>query len=268
MPRRALVKCLCLLVVGWLAGCFDASVDLVDPNPPVGPTSYVNSIGMVFQRIPAGTFMMGSEAGQEDERPPHEVTIAHDFFLGIHEVTQAQWRTVMGDNPSFYTDDDRLPVERVSWFDAVAFIQRLNEREGTTLYRLPTEAEWEYAARAGSEAAFSFGDEAGKLPEYAWTRANAEGRTHRVGQKRANDFGLYDMSGNVWEWVLDWYAADYYARSPAVDPPGMPDGTHRVIRGGSSLDPPTSLRPANRGGSRPVLFDKALGFRVVRSLGG
>ena len=215
---------------------------------------------------PAGSFLMGSTEGQDDEQPIHRVAITRDFFMGISEVTQGQYAAVMGENPSLFTGDDARPVEQVSWFDAVTFVQRLNEREGTDRYRLPTEAEWEYAARAGSETPYHFGADAGKLGDYAWNRANADARTHPAGRKQANAFGLHDMAGNVWEWVQDWHASDYYARSPEADPTGPVDGLHRVIRGGSVFDPPQSLRSANRGGSRPVLSDKYLGFRVVRTI--
>ena len=168
---------------------------------------YTNSIGMEFMLIPAGTFMMGSEKGYADEKPQHRVTISRPFYLGKYEVTQAQWEAVMGNNPSRF-DGRNNPVEQVSWEDVRVFIARLNAHEGHTRYRLPTEAEWEYAARAGSTSAYSFGDDAARLGQYAWYGDNSGKTTHPVGQKLPNAWGLHDMHGNVWEWVQGWYG-DY-----------------------------------------------------------
>ena len=143
--------------------------------------TWVNSIGMEFVLIPAGSFMMGSEEGESDERPVHQVTISRPFYLGKYEVIQAQWQAIMGNNPSLFQGDPKLPVEQVWWTDVQEFIRKLNAKEGGNQYRLPTEAEWEYAARAGSTTTYSFGGDASRLGEYAWYKDNSGGKTHPVG---------------------------------------------------------------------------------------
>ena len=184
--------------------------------------------------------------------------ITRPFYLGVYEVTQEEYETVMGRNPSCFSakgggkdrvagqDTRRHPVESVSWNDAIAFCNKLSEREGLRPYyrsgageqsggdgyRLPTEAEWEYACRAGSTTRYSFGDDAASLGEFAWYDGNSGSKTHPVGQKRPNAFGLYDMHGNVWEWCWDGYEERYYANSPADDPLGPSQAAGRVIRGG------------------------------------
>ena len=152
---------------------------------------------------------MGSDKGNDDEKPMHEVRISKPFYLGKYEVTQGQWQAVMGNNPSRFKGDPNRPVEQVAWEDVQAFMRKLNAIEGGTTYRLPTEAEWEYAARAGTTTAYSFGDDPRLLGEYAWYSENAKGKTHPVGQKKSNAWGLHDMHGNVWEWVQDWYSKPY-----------------------------------------------------------
>ncbi len=177
---------------------------------------FVNSIGMAFARIPAGTFLMGDiqGVGYGDELPVHEVTLTKDFYIGKYEVTQAQWEAVMGNNPSWFSScGGDCPVEWVSWEEAQAFVEALNALEGTTAYRLPTEAEWEYAARAGTTTSYAFGDDENRLDDYAWTRDNSGRRTQPVGQKKPNLWGLYDIHGNMFEWVQDWYKSDYYLLS-------------------------------------------------------
>ena len=171
---------------------------------------------------------MGSLDSEEDrwdnEGPVYGVTISEGFWLGKYEVTQEEWEAVMGSNLSNYKGDDR-PVENVSWEDVQKFITKLNEAEGSAVYRLPTEAEWEYACRAGSTTPWSFGDDGGKLGEYSWYSNNNSSSTRAVGRKKPNAWGLYDMHGNVWEWVQDWYGWDYYnalndsPSSSRVDPP-------------------------------------------------
>ena len=239
--------------------------------------TFTNSIGMTFVRIPAGSFVMGDAFASD--APPHLVSISTPFYLGIHEVTQEQWHAVMGGNPAFFKGRQH-PVEQVSWEDAQAFIQALNKKEGHTHYRLPTEAEWEYAARAGTTTAYPFGNEEHLLGEYAWYWNNSGETTHPVGQKKPNPWGLYDMHGNVLEWVQDWYGnyppastADSEA-SPSsmaepkgppasvIDPKGPPTGAAHVLRGGSWLALARYCRSATRAsGDRGEDF---LGFRVVR----
>jgi len=229
----------------------------------------VNSIGMKFVLIPTGRFMMGSPSGEakrsSHEGPQHEVEITKFFYLGQHEVTQGQWKAVMGSNPSHFKGDD-LPVESVSWNDVQEFIRRLNQQENTNRYRLPTEAEWEYACRAGSRSAYSFGDSADRLGEYAWYDGNSGAKTHPVGQKKPNAWGLFDMHGNVWEWCQDWYGADYYSGSPAADPQGPSSGQSRVLRGGSWYVNPIYTRSADRDWSDPGFRSGLIGVRLARTL--
>lgn len=227
------------------------------------------SILLRVVRIPAGRFQMGSptsEVGRAtDEAPVREVSISRPFWLGAWEVTQEQWQSVMGSNPSTFqpaTNASQLPAERVSWIDAQDFLNRLNAL-GLGRFRLPTEAEWEYAARAGSSERFSFGDdpEYRTLANHAWFYSRAEGRSHPVGTKRPNAWNLYDMYGNVWEWCSDWFAP--YPPGPAADPQGPPTGREKVIRGGSWFNEPEALRSANRHRHTPESRQTNLGLRLV-----
>ena len=245
------------------------------------PEFLTTRIGQIkLKRIPAGKFLMGLPGGDEDEdeHPQHEVRITRPFYLGVYEVTQGQYQAVMGNNPSYFKGSDDLPVEQVSWSDAVKFCNKLSEREGrrpcyriegdvVTIagggYRLPTEAEWEYACRAETTTRFSFGDDVDALGQYAWYSANSNGRTHPVGKKQPNAFGLYDMHGNVWEWCWDGYDADYYKQSPAVDPPGAAQASARVFRGGGWDFIPRFARSAIRHGYGPVYRYSSLGFRLA-----
>ena len=224
-----------------------------------------NALGMEFVRIPAGEFRMGSKDkdADADEKPVHTVRLTRAFYLGKYEVTQGQWQEVMGSNPSRFPGDANRPVEQVSWDDVQEFIQRLNAREGGTPYRLPTDAEWEYAARAGSTTAYSFGNEVGQLGAYAWYDANAGGTTHPVGQKQPNAWGLYDMHGNVSERVQDWYGP--YTAATAVDPAGPAAGATRVVRGGSWLRHARNCRSAYGYGAAPVALSDGLGVRLLRT---
>jgi formylglycine-generating enzyme required for sulfatase activity len=209
-------------------------------------------------RIAPGRFQMGSDNGESDEKPVHQVTIRWGFELGKYEVTQAQWAAVMGSNPSQFTAcGGGCPVEQVSWDDVQTFIGTLNARRDGYTYRLPTEAEWEYAARAGTT-----GDYAGNLDELGWYDKNAGGTTHPVGQKRPNAWGLYDMHGNVWEWVSDWSAS--YPAGSVTDPTGASSGAYRVFRGGSWGGTAGYCRSADRGRVRPGDRGGNLGFRLLR----
>jgi formylglycine-generating enzyme required for sulfatase activity len=234
-----------------------------------------NSIGMKLILIPDGEFLMGSDDAVGRK---HRVHITRSFYLGRTEVTRGQFRRfvdeagyrteaekVVGEsdtwqNPGFDQSDED-PVVNVSWNDAVAFCEWLSKKEGRT-YRLPTEAEWEYACRAGTPTRYYFGNDPTKLKEYAWFQGNSEEKTHPVGQKYSNAWGLFDMHGNVWEWCRDEFAADYYQRSPTDDPHG-PDGESalRVWRGGSWLSRDPEVQAAIRVGRDPGSRSFAVGFR-------
>ena len=248
------------------------------------PEEYTNSIGMKLKLIPAGEFVMG---GPEDEAyvdpesrfryslgwdaRQHRVRITKLYYLGVHEVTQGQWEQLMGSRPwegeEYVKEGSDYPATYVSWEDATEFCERLSEKEGRE-YRLPTEAQWEYAYRAGTTTRYSFGDDLSDLGSYAWFGENAwdvnEKYAHRVGQKRANPWGLYDMHGNVWEWCQDWYDSDYYENSPVNDPAGPTTGSSRVVRGGGWGGFPSQCLAVCRSGSEPDNQDNDNGFRVVQ----
>ncbi len=259
------------------------------PTPAPQRSGFTNSIGMEFVKIPAGSFLMGSDTSNcppddpfttrnerqecvnrvgRSEMPRHRVTISQAFYMGKYEVTQEQWYKVMGNNPSKFKSEEvggdsrRHPVEQVSWHDAQAFIRRLNEMEPERTYRLPTEAEWEYACRAGTT-----GDYAGNVDSMAWHHDNSGGRTHPVGQKQPNAFGLYDMHGNVWEWCEDDWHGSY---------DGAPDdgrawvdisarGSLRVYRGGSWYGDAVYCRSAFRNAWSLGYRVSYLGFRLLRT---
>lgn len=215
-----------------------------------------NHLGMEFMLVPAGEFMMGSQVS-DYEKPLHLVKISKPFYLGKFPVLQKEWKALMKTNPSRY-QDDLLPVTNVSWDDAQLFIQKLNQLQDG-VYRLPTEAEWEYACRAGNPA-----ECAGELKELGWFKENADNRPHRVGLKNPNAFGLYDMHGNIWEWCADWYGSNYYEKSPALDPPGPSTGSFRINRGGSWMSVAIQCRAGFRGMNAPGTQLDYLGFRLVR----
>ncbi len=212
---------------------------------------------MVF--VKGGTFMMGSNDGEDDERSVHQVTLT-DFSIGKFEVTQAQWRTVMGSNPSKFAGCDQCPVEQVSWDDVQQFITTLNSKTGKN-YRLPTEAEWEYAARGGNQSRGYTYSGSNDIGSVAWCNENSGSKTHAVGQKQANQLEIYDMSGNVWEWCSDWYGT--YSSSPVVSPSGASSGQFRVARGGSWIGIPRFCRVALRYFINPDSRGSGLGFRLV-----
>jgi formylglycine-generating enzyme required for sulfatase activity len=231
-----------------------------EPNRPIASAPkagdvMTNSVGMKLVWVPAGEFMMGSPMSEAQrhstEGPQHRVRISKGFWMGAYEVTQQEYLAVTGNNPSIFD----LPVESVSWEDAQGFCRRLSQKDGRT-YRLPTEAEWEYACRGGTTGPY-----AGDLEAMAWHRENSGDRTHRVGQKRPNAFGLYDMHGNVFEWCQDWDGD--YASNPEVDPQGPAGGTDRVLRGGSWGTDRRLCRSAGRVSCTPDGRSSDVGFRVV-----
>ncbi len=226
-------------------------------------------IKMELVYVQAGRFQMGSNDGDSDEQPVHEVRISQDYWLGKYEVTQEQWTALMGSNPSDFKGAKR-PVECVSWNDAQAYCVKLTDRERRAgclpsgyVYCLPTEAEWEYAARGGAKSRgfeYSGSDAVGDV---AWYDDNSGEQTHDVGGKRGNELGLYDMSGNVWEWCQDWYDSDYYGETQgATDPVNTAKASFRVVRGGSWLSHAGHCRAAGRSRFRPDITDYYLGFRV------
>ena len=263
---------------------------------PAADLSIVQGPGdMKFVLIPAGAFAMGSPAGEpgrDNDEMEHQVTISRSFYLQTTEVTQGQWRRVMGENPSYFKNcGDACPVEQVSWRDVENFIRRFNEQEGTGRYRLPTEAEWEYAARAGSNTALYSGpisilgaNNAPALDSIAWYGGNScvnyaggydpffwkerqssclRVGTNPVGKKRPNAWGLYDMLGNVWEWVYDWVGN--YPSGSVTDPTGPPSGGYRAMRGGSWNGDAKFCRAANRAYNTQKYRYDNLGFRLVRT---
>ena len=230
-----------------------------------------NCLGMAFVPVPAGTFIMGAAAHDayalDWERPQREVTISRPFLLGKYPVTQAQWQAVMGENPSGHTGD-ALPVDNITWEEAQEFIQRLNAKEEKTgqggkirHYRLPTEAEWEYACRAGATGMFCCGDDEAALGEYACYSANSDGTPQPVGEKKPNAWGLYDMHGNVEEWVQDWM--DGYMVRAVTDPKGPGEGKWRVYRGGAWDGGARFCRCANRSGAVPRQRISGVGMRLA-----
>lgn len=208
---------------------------------------------------------MGSNA-INDEKPPHSVSVK-SFALSKTEVTQGQWKAVMGSNPSRFIDCGvNCPVEQVSWNDAQEYIKKLNAKTGKQ-YRLPSEAEWEYAARGGTDTRWSYGDNESELSSYGWFIANSGGKTHGVVEKRANPYGLSDMHGNVWEWVEDCWHDDYNGApsNGSAWTTNCSGSTRRIARGGSWNNHPGILRAANRGSYTPDFLGTGVGFRVART---
>ncbi|MDQ5987291.1 MAG: Hercynine oxygenase [Syntrophus sp. SKADARSKE-3] len=236
--------------------------------------------GMMFIFVKGGCFQMGDTFGDGDsnERPVHKVCI-DDLYVGKYKVTQKQWRTLMGNNPSSYGNEDDYPVDSVSWNDANDFVKKMNNKTGK-IFRLPTEAEWEYAARSGGKkekyAGFSEDSQIYRYGNFCdincdlktATTGQNDGykNTSPVGSYQPNGLGLYDMTGNVWEWCSDWYGIDYYKESPSKNPQGPPKETSRVLRGGSWGSIPAYVRTTNRGYSTPEYRDSYIGFRLVMPL--
>lgn len=266
------------------------------PRPKDALKPWRNALGMNFVRLPAGRFHMGSPegVGHSSERPRHAVVLSKAFSMGKTPVTVGEFRAFVRAtgykteaergggamvptpggrvvakadaswaSPGF-AQTERDPVVGVSWNDAQAFIGWLNAKEGTRAYRLPTEAEWEYACRAGGEGAFGFGDDANLLALHAWTDATAGGRTHPVGSKQANAWGLCDMHGNVWQWCQDWFDEKAYGATGVTDPKGPAAGLLRALRGGSWYSQADRCRAAFRGGNNPTSRFTFVGFRVVK----
>jgi formylglycine-generating enzyme required for sulfatase activity len=280
--RTVTLALLLVLAVGRSIATAEAPLEVLE-----------NSIGIRLVKIPAGEFDMGAAEGERDEKRikalmkemgkvavvaadgepdekrVHRVRIGRPFFLGRTEVTNAQWKQVMGSVPSRSQADDH-PVERVSWHDAVAFCDTLSalpaERSAGRVYRLPTEAEWEYACRAGTTTKFSFGDDAERLGEHGWYFENAGGETRAVGTLRPNPWGLHDMHGNVWEWCGDWYGE--YGTAAETDPPGPSAGGVRVDRGGGWSSYIKACRSSSRAASDPSRRYGFLGLRLALSAPG
>jgi len=263
--RRLLLGLLLLSIVCSVAGCAGPKKTATELSPPLTARPFTDPVtNMEFAFVQGGCFQMGNTFGdgEPDEKPVHEVCVG-DFYLGKYEVTQEQWQTVMGSNPSqFKGYGSNYPVEMVSWDDVQEFISRLNQKSGKR-FRLPTEAEWEYAARSGGKREKWPGtSREGKLGQYAWYDENSAGRTHRVGEKRPNGLGLYDMTGNVWEWCSDWYGENYYQSSPRNNPEGPGSGSYKVLRGGSWSPYPRDVRAAFRLRNAPTYRGDSSGFRL------
>ena len=273
-----------LLIVGTLMSL----AALVNADQPKKVSKEVkNALGMILVRIPAGTIVMGSpktELHRGSDETQHDVTISKPFYLGAFEVTQGQFEKVIGSNPAHFRaagggksrvdgrDSADYPVERVSWLDAVDFCKKLSASE-KKIYRLPTEAEWEYACRAGTRTVFHLGN------DFNSNLANINGLSYssygkeiagpfyrstvKAGEYKRNDFGLYDMHGNVQEWCADWYSEDYYQKSPKSDPTGPAEGTERVLRGGAWPSSAKACRSAARNHMPPEEKTYTSGFRVV-----
>jgi formylglycine-generating enzyme required for sulfatase activity len=225
--------------------------------------TYTNSIGMKFVLIEAGSFMMGSDNNIK-EKPKREITLVKSFYLGVTEVTQEQWEKVMNNNPSEIKATAN-PVDSVSWYDVKLFLSKLNALENSTVYRLPTEAEWEYAASAASNNTYSFGSDEAELKKYAWYYNKNDKKKillpQAAGQKMPNQWGLYDMHGNVWEWVETVYSKDFYAKNKIDIVKNS--GNANIIKGGSSYNSAEFLRSSMRVLQPSNYSANNLGFRVA-----
>ena len=265
------------MIRGYLIGCLALSVSLFWEPAEVqaqAPKEFSNSLGMKLVRINKGSFTMGSpeaEIGRAPDELEHPVTLRKDYYLGVCEVTQSQYQKVMRKNPSYFQgrrvdgESGDLPVEQVSWEDAVLFCKRLSELPEEKMagrsYRLPTEAEWEFACRADSSSAYFFDTDPATLDEYAWFKKNSADRTHPVGTKKPNPWGLFDMHGNVAEWCSDWFAE--YPTGEVFDPIGPKKETLRISRGGGWNFEAPKCRSASRDKDQPISRYVNLGFRVA-----
>jgi formylglycine-generating enzyme required for sulfatase activity len=224
--------------------------------------TFKSASGIEFVEIPAGSFIMGSDY-EEKASPPHKVTISQPFYMSKCPITRLEWTTVMEDNPANIKQSTR-PAENISWYDAGKFIKKLNIMEKGDFYRLPTEAEWEYACRAGSTTRFFFGDDVADLPRFAWFDENSGKMTHEVGELDPNPWGLHDMVGNIWEWCSDWFTK--YPEEDVTDPKGAEFGTVKAFRGGSGNRQSKYCVSAFRNFIEPKFRGGALGLRLVRKL--
>ena len=275
--RKSALWCVVLVIVA--SGCGRESGTAPAPQ---GKTSEASTIPAVEKEIsfelgggvrleliliPAGEFKMGSPDSDNNNetgvKPQHRVRITKPFYLGTYLLRQEQWEAVMGNNPS-YCKGPKNPVESVSWEDCQKFLGKLNEKFGARWghFQLPTEAQGEYACRAGSITHYCFGDDESGLREYAWYDANSGEEPHPVGGKRSNAWGLYDVHGNLWEWCADWYDSGYYAHSPMDDPTGPTTGSNRVGRGGCWNSPAKFCQSASRNFNKPGYADDDWGLRV------
>jgi formylglycine-generating enzyme required for sulfatase activity len=299
-PFRVAGACALLVALAGLLSWRTPAADVevasdVDLTLSEGGKDFTNSVGMKLVRIPKGKFWMGSPNNEtssvNNEHPRHQVELTKDFFIGVYEVTQKQYKAVMGKNPSYFSkegpgaaqvkgmDTDDFPVEQTTWDDAQAFMKKINElsaeRSAGRKYRLPTEAEWEYCCRAGADVkeAFTFEKPSasasstqanfnGNLPYGGGARGPQLGRTCKVGSYKANPFGLYDMHGNVIEWVEDWYG-EVYGEKDRKDPKGPKTGQYKILRSGGWQYDSQFCRSAYRNYSTPQYRSSDCGFRVV-----
>ena len=225
-------------------------------------TITANGVKFSMIKVEAGTFQMGSTSGESDEKPVHQVTLTKDYYIGETEVTQELWTAVMESNPSHFTDSDQLPVEFVSWDDCQEFIAKLNALTGKN-FRLPTEAEWEFAARGGNASQGYTYSGSNTVSDVAWYYDNSGNKTHEVAMKAPNELGIYDMSGNVWEWCQDWY--DGYSSEAQTDPTGPTSGSLRMFRGGGWNNFDIFCPVSNRCWNNPSNASNILGLRLVLS---
>ncbi|MDD4873030.1 MAG: formylglycine-generating enzyme family protein [Kiritimatiellae bacterium] len=247
----------------------------IQRNPAATPKMIKTESGVEMVIIPGGSFMMGDKQEATDSQPLHKVTIS-SFCIDRYEVTQEQYEDLIGNNPAKY-EGAKLPIEQVRWTQAARYCNARSVKENlkpcydetkwtcdfdANGYRLPTEAEWEYACRAGTTTPYSFGNDIRSLDSYAWFKGNSGKKTHIVGGKNPNPWGLYDMHGNVTEWCNDWYNPQYYATSPEKDPRGPDNGTKRVLRGGSWSNPPEKCISSFRVSDTPILSDVCLGYDI------
>ncbi len=273
MRAHLLTMSALLVTLASLQGCKRETPDDAAQAPQAAPAESKTSSKAKMVLIPAGRFMMGDE--KEIDATPHEVFVS-SFYMDTHLVTQEQYGAVMGENPSRWKGADN-PVEQMRWSDAARYCNARSKLEGlqpcydlntweckfeANGYRLPTEAEWEYACRAGTQTAYFFGNDASKLKDYAWFDQNAGGKPHPVGQKPANPWGLYDMHGNVWEWCNDFYKVDYYEESPKENPRGPMIGDTKVVRGGAWKFSAESCRSGYRYNEDPGYADVCFGYDI------